>query len=68
MALKIIKMPFERNSFIITDDGNDKTSNLEYKRRILVYLNESNIEYTICANILSFKSKEDAMQFALSFE
>lgn len=68
MSVKILKMPFEQNSFIIADDSYHKQANEEYKQQILKWLTESNIHYNICANILHFKYKEDAMQFALMFE
>ena len=67
MTIKILKMPFEQNSFIISEDNYDKQANYEQKKQMVKWLKESCISYSICANILSFNSKEDATQFALVF-
>ena len=67
MTVKILKMPFEQNSFIISEDNYDKPANAEYKKQMEKWLTESNVNYSICANILHFKNKEDATYFALVF-
>ena len=58
-------MPFEKNSFILSENKGEKSVSKQEQQELLEWLNKRNIIYTICGNILSLPREEDQTIFIL---
>lgn len=60
--MKIVKHPFERNSFILGADPKSREAH-----DLVSFLNNANIQYSLVANVLSIKSDKHTTFFIMKY-
>ena len=64
--IKISKMPFERNSYIVSTNMNYTDLTRDYHwPKMAAWLEENEIEYSLQGNIIAFKDDMNGSLFAI---
>lgn len=58
-------MPFEKNSFILSEDNGQRIVANDTQKELVEWLDARNIKYSIASNILSIPREEDQTIFVL---
>lgn len=63
--MRIKKMPFEKNSFILSAMNGEKAVSVEEQRALLEWMNNKKMKYSLASNILTIPREQDQTIFIL---